>query len=618
MRTRIPGPIALPAVVALVALLSGACGIPDNSGVKEVGPGPSTGITSGGDGDVVPVARQDAEEERKFAANYFKAAAGDLATAADRLKGFMTPSAAVRFKPSGSGLQVVRLIGEPLTNPGHDVVDVSYEAVGTLDEFGRLEPARESRRGTYQIKVGRLADQDGLFVTEAPPILPLDVTMLQSSYVQHALYYWNTEYTGLVPDIRYLPKAVPAEQRPTTVLNWLLNGPSSWLSVANLAKGTALKGNVPTIDDNKVQIALSTQAVSADNAEQAVERLRMQLQWTLRPLLPSGTELDLKIEHQDVRTFTGDDYLASNPAAQLVDEPERFVVYAGKIRRISGQPWSVNPVPVLKQEENKDVRSAAISATPKRTFAAVVVKSGKGEALRVASAVPGAQAPLQPISGLAGTLREPVWAVTGDGSADGAPDGALGLIIANDKLYAFPAGKGAARQIPWTGPGTRITSVAVSPDGRRVALVVDGKLYRASLSPGGEAPSMGTPQQLRPASLDTVSAVDFSSEGWLTVAGVRDNQRVTIEDVSIDGALEGERLRDLGSTAVDSLSVYPAGPLESDRFNGRAFSRSVCYTSDGKAWEALSQPALIDAAKVAGPPVNQPAGTVPLAPFYLE
>ncbi|GAA4598051.1 hypothetical protein BJY16_002571 [Actinoplanes octamycinicus] len=613
MDARHRGAIALPVVVALVALLTGGCGIPDDSGVKDVGPGPSNNISSPGDVDAGQVSRQDAGEARQFAANYLRAAAGDMATATDRLKSFMTPAAAGRFKPTGSGLQVVRLIGDPLLTPGDNVVYVTYEPVGTLDEFGRLEPARETRRDTFQIKVGQLTDQSGLFVTDAPPVLPLDVKALQSSYVQHALYYWNTEYTGLVPDVRYLPKALPVEQRPTTVLTWLFNGPSSWLSVANLAKGTALKGNVP-ISDNKLQIALSTQAVTADNAEQAVDRLRRQLQWTLRPLLPTGTELDLKIEHQDVRAFTGDDYLTSNPAAQLGDDPERFVVYGGKIRRVSGQQWSVNPVPVLKPEENKDIRAAAISTVARRSFAAVVVKDGKGEGLRVATAGPGDQAALQPISGLSGTLREPVWAAT----ADGSPDGAIGLIIANDKLYAFPAGKGAARQIPWTGPGSRITSVAVAPDGHRLAVVVDGKLFRVSLSPGGDAPSLGTPQQLRPASLATVSAVDVASEGWLTVAGVRDNQRVTIEDVSMDGALEGARLPDLGSKPVDSLSVYPAGPLDSDLFSGRAIARSVSYTSDNKAWEALSQPEQIKADKVAGPPANQPPGTVPLAPFYLE
>ncbi|WIM97382.1 LpqB family beta-propeller domain-containing protein [Actinoplanes oblitus] len=617
MRARRSAPTLLPVVAALVAFAAGACGIPDNTGVKEVGPGRSTGATSAGDGDVVQVDREDSDEARQFAANYLRAAAGDLGTAADRLKSFMTPAAAGRFKPAGGGLQVVRLVGDPLTTPGDNVVYVTYEPVGTLDEFGRLEPARETRQDTYEIKVGQLAGKSGLFVTEAPPVLPLDVRALRGSYVQHPLYYWNTEYTGLVPDVRYLPKALPVEQRPTTVLTWLLNGPSAWLSVANLPKGTALKGNVPTIDDNKLQIALSTQAGTADNAEQSVDRLRRQLQWTLRPLLPAGAELDLKIEHQDVRAFSGDDYLTSNPAAQLVDEPERFVVYGGKIRRVSGQPWSVNPVPVLKTEENKDVLAAAMSTVGTRTFAAVVVKAGKGQALRVAGAASGDQAPLQPISGLSGTLGEPVWAPAGD-AADGSPDAAIGLIIAGDRLYAFPAGKGAARQIPWTGPGSRITSVAVAPDGRRVALVVDGKLYRASFSPGGDAPSLGTPQQLRPASLATVSAVDFNSEGWLTVAGVRENQRVTIEDVSVDGALEGDRLPDLGSKVVDSLSVYPASPLESNSFDGRPSVRSVCYTSDGKAWEALSQPDQIKADKVAGPPANQAAGTVPLAPFYLE
>jgi hypothetical protein len=601
--------IALPAVVALLASLTGACGIPDETGVKEVGPGRSNSITSGSDGNLTQVSRQDHTEEAAFAVDYLKAAAGDLPTAVNRLKDFMTPAAAGSFKPNTSSLQVIRVV-DTVFPPASDVVKVTYVQVGTLDEFGQLEPAREAGRVTTEIKVTKLKDQSGLFVSKAPSALLLDVEALKSSYLQHPIYFWNTDYTALVPDVRYLPRALPVEQRPTIVLTWLTNGPAGWLSVADLAKGTALKGNVPAISDNKLQIHMTTQAVPAENAERAVDRLRRQIQWTLRPLLPSGTELDLKINNQDVRAFTGDDYLVSNPAAGLVDEkPEWFVVFGNRIRRVSESSRAVDPVPVLLPEENKDVRSAAISTSPKHTFAAVVVKAGKSLGLRVATAPVGGEAPLRPITGLSGALSRPVWAIT-DGNA---ADGAVGLIVANDKLFAFPPGAGAAREIPWTGPGGKITSVAVAPDGRRVVLVVDGKLYRAALITGGDAPSLGTPQQLRPASLSSVSAVDFNNEGWLTVAGVSANRQVAIEDMTIDGALEQNRLADLGDRPVDSLDAYPANPAGTHQF-----SRAICYTSDGKAWEKLYKPDLITGDRLSGGPGNAPATTVPTAPFYLE
>ncbi|GIF12541.1 LpqB family beta-propeller domain-containing protein [Actinoplanes teichomyceticus] len=611
MRPRHAGPIALPVVVTLLALLTGACGIPDATGVSEVGAGPSTGISSGDDSAVTEVAREDVLTDRvQFVANYLKAGAGDVDSAAVRLRKFMSPDAARLFKPTGTDLRVIRLVEAPLNTPGQDLVKLTYEPVGTLDKFGLLEPATESRRDTYEIRVGNLPGRSGLFVTEAPPALLISDDALDQFYEQKTIYFWNTEYTALVPDVRYMPRSTPAEQRPNTIMTWLLNGPAPWLSVADLDEGTAVVGKVPAADNNRLQIPL--QALPADDAAQALDRLRRQLQWSLRPLLPG--ELDLKIGHADAHTYTGDDYLADNPAARLVEDPERFVVYGGRIRRISGSPGSVEPVPVLKSDENRDVVSAALSTSKTHAFAAVVTDGGR-QALRVASGELGQQAPLQPITGLPGPLGQPAWAVTADGSAGGA----IGLITANGRLYSFPAGRGAARQIPWTGQGTRITSVAVAPDGRRVALVVDGKLYRAALSTGGDTPVLGTPQQLRPADLASVTAVDFNSEGWLTVAGVRaEDRRVTIVDVSIDGALQSPRLSDLGDKPVTALSVYPANPQDASPLSGRSFSRAVCYSAEGKAWEALSTPDQIGADKLAGPAGNQPPGTVPTAPFYLE
>ncbi|MFI1990048.1 LpqB family beta-propeller domain-containing protein [Actinoplanes sp. NPDC020271] len=603
--------IALPVVAVLTALVTGACGIPDETGVTEVGPGPTAGITSGNDRDSVQVTRQDTSDPVTFVQNYLKVAAGDLDSATDRMRSFMSQRAAAGFKPSNAGVRVIRLIGDPAYTPGSDVVTLTYEQVGTLDKFGLLDPATEVRTDKYEIKFESLAS--GLFVVEAPPALLLSTEALANSYYEQPLYFWNTDYTGLVPDIRYMPEVVPQEQRPTTVLNWLVNGPAPWLSVADLADGTALIGKVPSTSSNKLQVTLSAAALPATDTDVALQRLRQQLQWTLRPWLSSpGAELDLKVGFKDVGAFTGEDYLASNPAARLSSPPDRFVVYAGKIRRVAEGGDPNDPVPVLETEENKDVKTAAMSSSARYTFAAVV-QTGKTDTLRVVAVPTGSQAALEQVTIPPGEVGTPAWAITRDDS----PEGAIGLITVGGKLYSFAPKKGAVREIPWTGPGSRITSVAVAPDGRRVALVVDNKLYRASLTTGGDAPGLGNPQQIRPAGLSSVTAAAFTSEGWLTMAGIRlDNKRVMIGDVSIDGAQRQIRLSDLGDRPVTWLGTYPANPAET-----RSTGSAVSYVADGKAWEVLAKPALIGADKVAGLPSASPSaapGVVPVAPFYLQ
>ncbi|GLW30653.1 LpqB family beta-propeller domain-containing protein [Actinoplanes regularis] len=610
MQRRNTGPVLLPVVVALVALLTGACGIPDETGVTVVGAGPSTGISSVGDGGKTKVTRKEAGNDRaQFVENYLKAAAGDLDTAAERMRGFMTKEAAKDFKPTSADLRVIRLLADPLATRGSDVVKLTYEQVGTLDKFGLLEPATETGPVTSEVRVGSVDGEPGLFVAEAPPVLLLSDVGLESSYDEQTIYFWNTDYSGLVPDVRYMPKAVPVEQRPTMIINWLANGPAPWLSVSDLLDGFGPVGKVPAISDNKLQITLTAQSLPATDAAVAQERLRQQLQWSLRPLLPAAAELDLKIGFK-IGSYTGEDYLGSNPAYRLVDDPEWFVVFDGKIRRHTGSA-SAAPIPVLRPEENKDVRLAAMSTSRRYTFAAVVTRTGKTDALRVAAAPTGSQAPLQTVSGLPSPLGKPTWAVTKDDSEAGA----VGLITANGNLYSFSTKKGAARQIPWTGPGNKITAVAVAPDGRRVALVVDNKLYRAALNTGGDTPALGTPQQIRPASLSDVTAVAFSSESRLTVAGTRiDDNRVTVVDVSIDGALkESDRLRtELKGKSVESLSVYPVNPTAAGG------SDSVCYSADGKAWNVLYTESQIGVDKLAGQFPNPLPDKVPTFSFYLE
>ncbi|AEV81965.1 Lipoprotein lpqB [Actinoplanes sp. SE50] len=604
--------IALPLAGLLAVLVTGSCGIPDDSGVTVVGPGPSAGINPGDYGGSTQVTRgSESTDHAAFVENYLKAASGDLDTATDRLRAFMSRDAATAFKPNTTGLKVIRLVQPPLPTPGSEVVEVKYQTVGTLDKFGLLTPEAESRTDVYRFRVGPVGGQDGLFVKDAPPNLLISTDALSVYYREHAIYFWNTDYTALVPDVRYMPNAVPVEQRPTTILNWMANGPASWLSVSDLADGFGLIGKVvPAINGTRLQITLNEKSLPATDTALALDRLRKQLQWSLRPLLPDGGELDIKISFKDVGSYTGGDYLASNPAYRLVpDNPDKFVVYDGRIHRVTGAANTPDQVPVLRPEDNKDIRAAAMSSSGSHVFAAVV--AGKGDTLQVASAETGAQAALQPISGMPGPLGQPAWAIT---YRDDVAEGAIGLIPAGGRLYSFSAVKGEAQLIPWTGQGTRITAVAVAPDGRRVVLVVDGKLYRASLTTGGDTPALGSPQQIRPVGLDAVTAVGFSSEGWLSVAGPRaSDKRATIIDMSIDGAFSSSAGPDLGEQPVDAISVYPANPTILSR------SRWVSYTAGGKAWELLSKATLIGVDRLSGLPSSGAApDKTPTAPFYLE
>ncbi|BEL09744.1 hypothetical protein Q0Z83_079350 [Actinoplanes sichuanensis] len=592
-------------VVAAVALTG--CGIPDNSDVTVVGPGVSTGTTSREGGTRSRITRDQTSDRQTFALNYLRAAAGEYDGALDRVKQFMSTSARDNFNPPAAP-RVIRLIDEPLLDSATDRVELSYQLLGTLGKNGLLEPSPEKVEGKYELVLGEVAGE-GLYVLQAPPFLLLSDTALSEYYKERTIYFWNTDRTGLVPDVRYLLQDVPIEQEPTIILNWLIGGPAPWLqdAVEPLPDGTKLENKVPAIDNDRLQIRLSAQAVPTEGAVEAMERLRMQLQWSLRNLLPDY--LDLTVGHQQPRSYSGEDFLTSNPSYRLVQEPERYVIYDRTIRRLvnSSRPTS-DTVPGLAPDDNKDISRAALTTSGTHVFTALVTGSGKNERLRVGSAGTGGQVALKEIPGLPAGLGNPVWAITPDDDAAAA----VGLIIAGGRLWRFRADGGPAQEVSTSGTAG-ITAITVAPDGHRVAMVVGGRLYRAVLNVSGDGLAFtGLQQVFTP--LTSLTAVDFSGEGWLAVAGTRrDKNRTSIVYTSIDGALKSQVLPDIGNETVTYLSAYPANPRHSLNSLG-----AVLYSTGKNAWEALSSGVQITAKDMAGPSGEPRPEVVPEAPFFLN
>jgi hypothetical protein len=405
---------------------------------------------------------------------------------------------------------------------------------------------------------------------------------------------------------------VPSEQAPNQIIKWLIDGPSEWLgdAVESLPDGTALDGNVPAVNNDRLQIKLSGQAVHPADDGAALDRLRRQLMWSLRPYLPRT--LELKVGSQEQSRYDSVDYLTSNLAYGLEVVPERFVIYNGQVRRMSRYPNATDAVPVLRPDANRNIRAAALAGTGQRRFAALVVNVGNRQELRVGAATLGEQADLARISLPAGATGQPVWAIT---SADPQLP-AVGLISIGGRLYSFDSA--GSRLAVVAGPvPSGITAVAVSPDGRRIALVAaPGRVSIASLATSGDGVQVSQSRQILAPPLRQVSAVDWSSEAWLTVAGARaDRNRVAIFDMALDGTEVSPRVEDIGTENVSYLAAYPVGPTVAV---GKDSSDNVAYVANGAAFDLPSGPVRITVGDLAGPVVNPPSGVVPTAPFFLR
>jgi len=609
------------ALAVLATLLVGGCGIPDRSDVTVVGDGASNGVPVDV-GGVPPMqnTRESATDTESLADYYLQAAAGDPDAALTKVKAFLAPDKASRF-PAKSDITVIREIKKPLYSPGKPEITFIVQVVGVLKSNGVLQPADPAPATTgsctsdrssctkYTLRVGPVEGRSGLFVLDAPPTMLLTDQALQAFYQRRTIYWWNNENTGLVPDLRYMPLEVPSVQQPTTILGWLTGGPAPWLSdaVQSLPQGTQPTDNVPAISNDTLEIRLNDKAIPAGADPGALDRLRRQLQWSMRPLVPRTIAIGIGRD-EPVRTNDGD-YRESNPADRLADDPERFAVLGGVIRRFKGAPQANDPVPVLKEAANKNVAAAAISATPTRAYVAVVTGSAAGRRLRVAEAPLGQQADLKEVGDLTGSLGTPVWAQLPVGDE---PTRAIGLITMNNRLYSFGAAGTRARPVEWQGDPGPISAVSVAPDGRRVAALSGGKLYLSVLNVAGDDITLSEPEQVLPPTLKSVSAVAWSSETYLVVAGAGGDDRYAVLDVTIDGAVSTTRLADIGAERVTYLTAYPSNPV-----TGSERSDSEAYVAGNEAYDVLSTAWPINAGHLAIPAGSPQNNANPTAPFFL-
>jgi len=365
---------------------------------------------------------------------------------------------------------------------------------------------------------------------------------------------------------------------------------------------------VPAPKNDTLQINLSGQAVQPPDDPAALDRLRRQLMWSLRLNLPRT--LELKIGTQDSTSFGGTDYLTSNAAYALAATPERFLIYNGQIRRMSRSPNATEPVPVLRPEANRLVRAAALAGAGSRRFVALVVNAAGKQELRLGATAAEERVNLAKVRLPAGATGQPVWAIT---SADPHVP-AVGLITVGGRLYSFSTDSTTVTQVGGSGSLRSISTVAVAPDGRRLALVAGGRLWVAVLSTNGDGVQMLQPGQVLTAGLRRISAVDWSSETWLAVAGSRsDRNRVAIFEMTVDGSEVRTRLDDIGTESVSYLAAYPVSPV-----SGSDSSDTVAYVANGDAFDVLSGPVKVGVAELAVPVPNPPPNAELTAPFFLR
>ncbi|MEU1688571.1 LpqB family beta-propeller domain-containing protein [Micromonospora sp. NPDC005707] len=593
----------------LTALLGGVllpaglvgCGLPHETEVQVDGSGPAAEAGALNGSPARPPTPGDSSEPGPFIDNYLRAAAaGEREQGYARAKEFIAQEAKgqLREKPQSSEIEltVVRLREKPVITPpvnqGTTDVTVKVQQVGVLRADGALDPP-EASETEYKFQLRRAdAGGPGLLLTNVPNVLLVSDTALREYYRSRTIYFWNSDQSRLVPDLRYLPSSVPAERRVTDVVKWLAGGPSKWLAqgVTGLPDGTRPINNATGADGHwEVNLTMP----GADDKKLGL--LATQLAWSLPEL---NGQLDLKIQNQKRLTVDLQEERRAHAAYPAGDRPARFSVYDGAIRplAIANEPRVAVPVDA---EDNKNVVAAALARADDQVLAALVVTgTDRRQRLKVGSG-PDPVTVFNTSEHSYAALGRPTWLRSLDGRHP------AGLVAADGKLYRFD-GSAQMSLVPLAVPGP-VVAVAGSLDGHRIALVSGGKLYVAAVSVDGGVVGVGPPQRLA-ILLSGVTAVDWLAENELVLAGNEADRRPAIHQITVDGAQETALKRDIGAE-VTQLAAYPGGAV------GGLPSLSYMYEANKAAYrnnpfDNIKREQVLDV----------PAGsraTNPTAPFFL-
>lgn len=612
--------------VAGAAGLSG-CGVASRGGVVVDGPGPSAG-TGGSRAGSPLLPRGAAPDPESLVTNFLNQAAGDPANtkpALDRWKNYLTDD--FRQDPrwgSANGITVVWLKfveRQEVAGAQGAEFKLIYDMVplGRLDKYGALIPGSESaaRQVTFTVTTHRnihvpddqIKPPDQTFyiknIVGAPDGLLLSTTGLATYFDYRTLYFWDRSGHFLVPDGRYAPKEWEEPTREKKLVEWLLAGPSAWLSgaVQILPDGVSMLDQPAKVGPNKLAVNFT-----GNTADLSLPKLASQLTWTLLPECRDlGGERDASpiiIKIDSVEKKTPDvRYLADNPTAVRVvaaHYQQAFAIDQQRVRRVRNADENDNtPVPLLSDEQNRDVEWAAYGtnrASGVVDKVALVTRDSKGHTALVIGL--GQRPKLAAIAKLAGKeMGQPAF----------VDDDSL-FVIADGHLHSVRVTtRDAVQKI-------KATAFSVAADGRRLAYVQGGRLYLATLTRTDTAYTVGGPRPV-PVILSNLNGVAFTAEGWLAISGTYAGQTRVVE-ITLDGALVGNphhRSTDFGWLEGEVLTpVVTSLTASLDDPAGFRPSRRIFLTANDRSRDATSQFVTL-ATEVLG----EPAGILPTNAFFL-
>lgn len=425
---------------------------------------------------------------------------------------------------------------------------------GTADEVTvrvtSVDSAEVLQDGSYTALAGppvheeytlRRAQGDWRLV-RVPAGLRLTPADLARSYEPSTLFYLAPPVKGaaphLVPDLVFLPAA---REPVNALVRRLLLPPRSGLAgsaVSAFPRGVSVR-SVAMSSAGVVTVDLSDGILKLGPVSR--QSLSAQLIWTLRGLGPAFTGLRL-LANGALLTVPAEgqvqdagDWSAYDPEG-LGPNPPYYFVAARRLRASVALPPGPATVEDLGAAGSVPVDQLAV--TPDRTQVALLAGTGVGQVTVRTGPLRG---PTYNRGPTARGLTSPTW---------GSGQYGLWMVQSGSRVVLLPRGGTSLRTVHVSQlPAGRLSSLALSRDGARAALVVDGRLYVGHVVATDGVPAVEGVSLVLP-TLSRVRGVAWASGTELAVLG-----SLTSGPQVLRMAVDGSSISALNSAGLSPVSV---------------------------------------------------------------
>jgi hypothetical protein len=579
MRSRRLWQVALGGLVAV--LVAGCAGIPTASPVHQAGQ--LNGVGDEPFTRIVAVGPAEGADPSAILTGFLAASASfddDHYVA----RQYLTTNASRAWRPSRQVQVYQPVVGPPgpFTATGKGVFHFSAAKAGQLDDQGAYTGAPDGVFVTGDFQLVQVGGQ--WRIDKLPQGLLLTTNDMSRAYRAYDIYFPNPDRSVLVPDEVLLPVGPGVS---TSLVRAVLQGPTPWLSKAvrtAVPAGTRLVVDSVPISDGVAQVDLTGAAATISRVE--AQAMSAQLVWTLRQL-GGITSVRITVDGVPLRVpgagdlqgigdwqgFDPDGGLGDAKAYAVSDKGRAVVVdeAQGQLQAVLGALGDGSTVPALVVPSFDDTKLAALDPGRRELIVAGLTSGAKAGVL------------------LTGTrLTAPSWDRQGNLYVVNTAHGAAAA-------YVVPNGSSQVKQVTLDAAGLprggTITTLRVSRDGTRVAVIVEskgvGQLYLGVVLRGDGGTTFGGFRAVTTSGDSTVGSGSVADVAWasadrllLLLRSDPDTSQAWLVD------LNGSAEQGYGSVPeglMTALTAAPGHPNLSSTANGAVWR----YNNGIGSWSRL-------------------------------